>query len=110
MDKVIAEMSPEQLAKFKLHNECASHAKTKLEYANSQVAIQTRDAEITRLKAEVYRYSECVRKFEAHERAVKEYQEFRNKLSSELGVELEGKSICPLTGRVFDVAQSKPKE
>lgn len=109
MDKLIGELTQEQLALFKLHNECIQHAKSKQEYAGSQVAVQVRDSEILRLKAEIYRLSEVVRKADAYDRAVKEYQEFRDKLSKELGFELEGKSICPITGAIKEIAETKSK-
>lgn len=112
MDKVIGQLSPEQLAKFNYNIERVSHTKALHDLANANCAIQGRDADIVRLKAEIYRYTECVRKREQNELATKQYNDYLDTLEAELGIKLQSKdnSICTLTGEIKQISQTKPTE
>ena len=112
MDKIIGQLSPEQLLRFNLNLEKVSHMKALHDLSQAMCAIQGRDAEISRIKAEVFRYTECVRKKEQHELAMKQYNEYLDKLEAELGVALQSpdNTVCTITGEIKQIGQTKPKE
>lgn len=107
--KVVATMSPVQFYKWQAQAEVMQHNKTRLLLAHAQHGNLNRDAEIARLKADMFK----TRVHAVHsqsELAEKEFALVRAELEKELKVDLSKCGVDPLSFEVVELEEQGKAE